>query len=222
MDAVISTFERRANAPALDHREIHVWWLALHASETPRAIANAARTTLERMLCAYSEIPLAPTIERGPHGKPFAPALPGLEFNLSHAGRHILLAFARGQALGVDLEQLDRRVSVNDIAERYFTDNEAHALRQLPPADKLSGFLRLWTHKEAVLKALGEGLAFGLDRIEFALDDEGRVVRVQQIAADAGVPSEWNLRTLAPARDLIGALAWSGPLRTVRAFELIA
>ena len=222
MAAPIVAFEPRAEVPPLGDQAIHLWSHTVRAAHTPRMIAEEARRVLQHLLRVYAGTDPVPTIERGPHGKPFLPALPELGFNLSHAGPHVLLAFARGQALGVDIEQHDRRVSIDDIAERYFTCDEASALRQLAPDDKMPGFLRLWTHKEALLKALGQGLSFGLDRVEFAFEEGDNVMRLRRIPAEAGVLSTWNLSGLAPARELIGALAWYGPPRTVRAFELIS
>ena len=221
MDVLHTTaFEPRATVPPLAADEIHVWFVAVDAEGSPRAIGEAARAALERLLCAYANRSQPPAIERGVHGKPFAPELPGLDFNLSHAGPHVLLAFARGQAIGIDLERCDRRLSLDDIARRFFAASEAQALTRLPPVAQRATFLRLWTHKEAVLKALGTGLNFGLDRVEFVLDRDSEVGALLNIAAEAGSVSEWNLRRIDPAPGLMGALAWRGAARSVRAFTL--
>ena len=214
-------FEARADAPALGDLEIHVWLLGAHAAATPRAIATEARVALGNLLRAYANTPHVPVIERNPHGKPFAPGLPQLHFNASHAGAHILLAFARGQELGIDIEQRTRPVSVDDIAQRFFTPREAQALHSVAPAQKAVAFLRLWTHKEAVLKALGLGLGFGLEHVEFALDAHGGIAGLAQIAATAGDRADWRVHPLHPTPDLIGALAWRGPPRSVRTFRLL-
>src|SRR4029079_11690195 len=93
---------------------------------------------------------------------------------------------AGGQPLGIDLERVDREIEIDDIARRYFSTAEADAIEALAPERKLAAFLRLWTCKEAVLKALGEGISFGLDRVAFALDANGTPQHVAAIAADAG------------------------------------
>lgn len=221
MDLLHSTaFERRATVSPLAADEIHVWFVAVDAGVSPRAIGEAARAALERLLCAYANCAQPPAIERGVHGKPFAPELPGLDFNLSHAGPHVLLAFARAQAIGIDLERCDRRLSLDGIAHRFFAASEAQALTRLPPVAQRETFLRLWTHKEAVLKALGTGINFGLDRVEFMLDRDNGVSALLNIAAEAGSVSEWNLHRIDPAPGLMGALAWRGATRSVRAFTL--
>lgn len=213
-----TTFVPCAAAPALADDEIHVWSLATAPGPT-RAIGAAAREVLASLLRAYAGHPDVPAIERGAYGKPFAPALPELDFNLSHAGPHVLLAFARRQPLGIDLEQAQRRLwSVDELARRFFAAGEIAALTRLPASARADAFLALWTHKEAVLKALGVGLAFGLDRLEFALDAGGAVTALRAIAPEAGAREEWHLRRLMPAPGLVGALAWRGPPRAVRSF----
>ena len=214
-------FEPRTSVPALDAGELHVWFCA-HAGVDARATSAAARAALQRLLCAYAQVSAPPAIERGAHGKPFAPALPDIEFNLSHAGSHVLLAFARGQALGIDLERVDRRLSLDGIARRFFTAAETLALQRLPEHARLRAFLRLWTHKEAVLKALGVGIGHGLERVEFELDADGEIASLLRIAPECGFPAQWQLQRLDPAPDLFGALAWCGPARRVRSFTMPA
>lgn len=215
-----SDFEPRASAPLLGLDEIHVWSLDLDAALSPGQIGVAAQAALAHLLCTYANCAQAPRIERGAHGKPFAPALPDLHFNLSHAGPHVLIAFACAQALGVDLERSGRRVSCDGIAQRFFSSGEAAAICALPPAIKVPAFLHLWTHKEAVLKAFGQGLAFGLHRVQFALDAEGRAAGMIYIAPEAGDVAQWCVLALEPGPGLIGALAWRGTPRSVRTFSL--
>lgn len=220
MQAIDSAaFEPRDAPPPLPPDEIHVWRLDVVA-DSPRAIGVAARDALLRLLAAYAGLAQAPAIAHGPHGKPYAPELPGFDFNLSHAGNEVLLAFARGQALGVDLERDNRHLSIDGIARRFFAAAEADALERLDAASRRDAFLRLWTAKEAVLKALGEGLQFGLDRLEFRIGDDASVGALQRLDGDAGPPGEWQLRRLLPAPGQVGALAWRGPPRKVRAFAL--
>ncbi len=213
-----AAFEPRASAPPLAPDEIHVWSLSVDAALSPSQIGAAAQAALARFLCAYANCAQAPLIKRDTHGKPFAPAWPDLHFNLSHAGPHVLLAFARGQALGIDLERCDRRLSIEGIAKRFFAAREALALATLPPARQREAFLRLWTHKEAVLKAIGHGLSFGLDRVEFAFAGNHQVGALLQVAEEAGAAADWIVRRVDPGPDLLGALAWRGAERRVRRF----
>ena len=195
--------------------DVHVWHLG-HAGTRPAEVAARARAALEALLCAYAGRDCAPAIERGAQGKPFAPALGGLEFNLSHAGSDVLLAFARGQAVGVDLERVDRRVALDAIAARHFAPAEARTLARLEPGLRRERFLELWTRKEAVLKALGEGLSFGLARVEFGLDANGRIGALRGPLAHP----HWQLHALAPAALLVATLAWRGAPRPVRTYTL--
>lgn len=214
-----AAFAPRAAPPPLHGDEIHVWRLNAGEGVAPRVVGATARQALERLLGDYAGRSDTPAIERGAHGKPYAPELPELDFNLTHAGSEILLAFARRQPLGIDLEHTARHFSIEGIARRFFAAAEADALERLPEGARGAAFLRLWTHKEAVLKALGEGLSFGLERVEFAFDEGGRP-ELKTIADEAGPVADWRLLRLDPAPSLFGALAWRGPPRRLHTFTL--
>jgi 4'-phosphopantetheinyl transferase len=213
-----AAFARSASLPALDDASVHLWLLAIEHAPDHRAVAASTHALLGRLLAHYGGIGEAPLIARTGRGKPYAPALAGLDFNLSHARDHALIGFARGQPLGVDLERVDRKLDAHDLARRFFSKREADALDALGQRERASAFLRLWTCKEAVLKALGAGISFGLDRVAFDLDEAGRPTELAELAPEAGEAAEWRISLLEPATGFLGAIAWHGAPRPVRTF----
>lgn len=213
-------FLSQSGVPPLDRGEIHVWLVEAPADAQTRTLSGISQLALGKLLAGYADRRDAPTILRGEHGKPYAPDLGGIEFNLSHSGRHALIAIARDQPVGVDLEMQGRKRSVDDIAQRYFCAAESRALSALPAELRAAAFLRLWTGKEAVLKALGEGLSFGLDRVEFELDAAGHVVALRHVASPLAETSGWNWHALHPVADHHAAIAWHGPPRRLRLLRM--
>lgn len=108
------------------------------------------------------------------NGKPYLvnPVSP-LVFNLSHSQDMAVFAVGMEHALGVDIESVKRKGSQRDIAERYFHQAEVAQLNKLSGTEQANLFFRLWTLKEAFLKATGEGISGGLDKIAFDLQGEG-------------------------------------------------
>jgi 4'-phosphopantetheinyl transferase len=129
-----------------------------------------ARGGLRQVLGAYSGVaPAALAVKPAacvhcgePHGKPHLPGADWLRFNLSHSGELAVIAVADGREVGVDIEATDGGRRLDDIAARFFGPAEADEVRRLgDPA-----FYRLWTRKEAYLKATAEGLAAGLHSVD--------------------------------------------------------
>src|SRR3546814_2107662 len=92
------------------------------------------------------------------------------------------------------------------LAERFFVRSETGGLLALPAEAREAAFVRLWCAKEAVLKAHGRGLAFGLDRLEFALCGDDWAL----VACDPalGRPSDWTLHAFTPMPGYLASLAW--------------
>jgi len=157
----------------------------------------AARTAQppERLRFAYSS-----------HGKPTLAEPPGPppHFNLSHAGGLAALAVSQQAEIGLDIEAV--RPLKEDVAGRFFSAREVAAYRALPEAERLAGFYRCWTRKEAVLKALGDGLSRRLDSFDVTLD-AAAPPRIERIDGESGAPREWALLHLAPAEGFLGAIA---------------
>lgn len=97
------------------------------------------------------------------------PQLPGgaIEFNIAHSGDAVWLALSRAAPVGIDVEQANPAIEVYSLAEMLHPA-ECAALLALPMPLARRAFLRCWSRKEAVLKALGEGLARPLASFEVA------------------------------------------------------
>jgi 4'-phosphopantetheinyl transferase len=146
--------------------------------------------------------------ERDAHGRPRLRSM-ALDCNWSHSGGHLLLAAGNGLRVGADLESIRPRANALALGRRFFADEEIAWLEARAGEGRaaLEGdFLRLWCAKEAVLKAHGRGLAFGLHRLAFA-ECEGALF-LQRCDAELGDPREWNLREFAPAPGTLAAIAW--------------
>ncbi len=81
-----------------------------------------------------------------------------IQFNLSHSGNLAILAICKTQALGVDIESIQRRTDWQGVMKRFFTPNEQQAIMKLPEEQQKAAFYTVWTRKEAHMKVTGEGL----------------------------------------------------------------
>ena len=128
------------------------------------------RTTLSR----YASIsPAEWQFVANVHGRPEIlgrpPGAPDLRFNISHTNGLIACAVTIGREVGVDVEQVHRRLS-HDIVGRFFAPAEVTDLRRLPLAEQERVFFDYWTLKEAYIKARGFGLALPLGDFAFKLE----------------------------------------------------
>lgn len=206
-------------AQRLDAGSIHLWRIPYEPS--------LRRGPLRELLAAYMGKPVTGVrFVEGSRGKPqLAIAGAGhagrgqpLEFNWSHSGGYALVAISSRLPLGVDVERLGKKLRAIELACRYFDPAEAEALASLGPPARERAFVGLWCAKEAVLKAVGEGLSFGLARLVFAWcgDMEWKLVRADSAL---GGPDEWQLIGFDAAKGYRGALAWRGTNRNIVAFR---
>jgi len=197
--------------PPLAPDDIHIWRCRWAGGAGERAFAGLLRRYAEDEGAA---------IFRGEHGKPhFAPPHDTLGFNWSHSGDVALLAVGRGPAgfsVGVDVEAVRPRARALELAQRFFAPGETACLRALGESARLQGFLTLWTAKEAVLKAHGGGLSYGLHRVSFTLEEEGAAPATFE--GDVGQAEEWQVHRLPLNEGLVSAVAWRGEKRALRVF----
>ena len=140
-------------------------------------------------------------------GKPvLADSAIGLHFNVSHSGGWAAIALAP-RPVGVDLESMREITNERDLVERFFAPDECEQYRSLAEDVKRIGFLRGWTCKEAVLKAVGSGMR-EVDACAVCLDPTQPPRVIQFAGRPAG--ERWGLATWNPAADMVAAVAIEG------------
>ena len=126
----------------------------------------------------------------------------GLHFNIAHTEGVVAMAVCRHASVGVDVEKLDRAPLA--VADRFFSAVEAAELRALPSDAQPRRFWRLWTLKEAYLKAIGTGLAGGLGRMSFIFET-AESFRFER--ADDADAARWQFHQLEIGAEHVLALA---------------
>lgn len=126
----------------------------------------ATRTALRRLLAQQLRCPPASLrFAAGAHGKPMLDMPGAPAFNVSHAGDYAWLAIGEApgcDAVGVDIERIDPTLQgdwLHGVAAHSLTPCERAWLGAQPAALMQGAFFSLWTAKEALLKALGVGIA---------------------------------------------------------------
>jgi 4'-phosphopantetheinyl transferase len=204
--------------PALDSDEVHVWrvevgsaharrdilWGFLDGDERQKAADFlfegdrerfvVARGVLRALLgCYLRRHPGSLGFGYKPYGKPHLAGDFEIRFSTSHSHGLVLLAFARGRDIGVDVERVRADLGLEEIAARCFSPREIATLHPLRNGQRERAFFALWTRKEALAKAEGKGLAM-------LLDTEG----------ESFEPTNWTLRELTPDPGYAAALAVEG------------
>ena len=168
------------------------------------------RALVRTVLSRYSRKPPAQwRFIQNAHGRPSlrdeeGRAASSLSFNLSHTDGLVVCGVAPELALGVDAECTRREASL-DMADRFFSPQEAAALRSLPQGRQHRQFFDFWTLKESYTKAKGIGLSIPLDSFAFNSADAGSIVISFDASSDDS-PGGWRFWSLQPSAEHIVAV----------------
>jgi 4'-phosphopantetheinyl transferase len=149
----------------------------------------------------------------GEHGKPSVPG--GPPFNVSHSGDWWLFGWADEGRVGVDVEVRRELSDLEAVAARSFHPDEFDRVMARSGAERTAAFFRVWSRKEAFIKAVGMGLAYPLEG--FVVSDEpdpaAGLLAVRDPAESVG---DWMLRPVEWSTELGAAVAWDRPGGAVR------
>lgn len=163
-----------------------------------------ARASLRRVLgLCLGRDPASLVFEQTDRGRPSLrlASHPDFDFNLAHCGDLALLAFSN-RRVGVDVERLREMPNALAIARRFFSPREIAALRRLAEDARRDGFFNAWTRKEALIKAVGAGLA-ALEETEVSLAPD----EIPAVLSAPGGAEGWQVFHLEPSPGFVGAVA---------------
>ncbi len=94
--------------------------------------------------------------------KPYLSSHPSVFFNVTHAGDYAIIAIAKSP-IGVDIEYVNKSFDYEEILPNIFNKIEIDEV--INSNDKHLTFYRFWTRKEAIVKAIGNGIDENFSKI---------------------------------------------------------
>jgi 4'-phosphopantetheinyl transferase len=168
-----------------------------HFARDARDYAAAHALLRQTLSNGGNQMPGAWRFEKTPSGKPrlIGESADGRSFSLSHTRGMVACAVTSGAEVGVDVEWVDRDVDAGGIAARFFAPAEAAQLLELDGDARRDRFFDLWTLKEALVKALGRGMAVSLKSLAFTVGPGGDI----RLDAPDVDPGAWQFALFAPS-----------------------
>ncbi|MEJ2653676.1 MAG: 4'-phosphopantetheinyl transferase superfamily protein [Gammaproteobacteria bacterium] len=232
------------SAPTLDAGEAHIWLVELgtpDSSWTSLAplLAEDERTKAERFHFArhqrryiLSRAALRILLGRylgcpprdidfnyDTHGKP---RLAGLyqrtRFNVSHTEDIMLAAFVLDREIGIDIESINHDIDCMALGRRCFSTLENQTLQSLPEHEHVDAFFRIWSRKEAYIKARGEGMSHPLQAFSVSVDKHAP--RLLEHLDDDRETDRWTIIDLEVAKNYRAALVVERPPGQLHYFRL--
>lgn len=229
----------------INEKSVHLWCVSLDCFSTyhpdllqclsPVEKERATRFRFERDRKRYEishgalRIILGSYLRRAPQsvrfeicdtGKPELLVVSGdplIKFNMSHSGEVMILGVTKNRRIGVDVEMISHRIDIIQIAEHYFTAAEAAEIRETPAGKQRERFFTHWTCKEAYLKAIGSGLAGGLQ--SFSLSEKDYLWTISSKSDNSSRHLDyWTIRSMTLMDGYAAAVAIEGTGLDIRLF----
>lgn len=172
------------------------------------------RATLRLLLGACLGLPpTALHFAPGENHKPILATAPELHYNVSHSGNWVLIAIAP-VAIGVDVEKIKPQFPFHEILDYSFSESEKAFVGRHPAQP--AAFYRLWTRKEAFVKATAQGIDADFTRVP-ALDGQH-----QWQATYPNRVANWTVSSFAAAAGYVAAVAYPAaiPAGQVKFYEV--
>lgn len=170
--------------------------LSVHRERYVRARVALRLLLAERVGLAAAAVPLASDAVGAPR------PVDGVHFSVSHSGGLAVFALAEGRRVGVDVEVPAAGV---DTVVSAFHPGERRWVAAGAAAERDRATLRVWTAKEAYLKALGVGLLRPLDGFAVLPRDDGAFTLHDPECV--GAATVWTIRALPAPGDAVATVA---------------
>jgi len=132
-----------------------------------------------------------------------------LKFNMSYSNNVALCCISPQKNVGIDIEYLHKDVEFQPIIDRFFSQNEKEFIENIVINKQKEGFFKIWTRKEAILKAMGKGMSFPLEMINVPFKKNNFTININSFG-NQGNESSWYVQDLFPASNYVASIAIEG------------
>jgi 4'-phosphopantetheinyl transferase len=170
---------------------------------------TVSRSILRHLLAGYlNTSPESILLGSSEFKKPYVKSenTKALQFNLSHSGDLAIYAFTLEHPIGIDIEKT-KDIFSESVAMRFFSKKENEALNALPLSEKVCGFYRIWSRKEALVKAIGKGLAHALPSFSVSAFDIDEIISLEN--------KKWSLRPITIRNGYQSAIATTQTINSI-------
>jgi len=138
--------------------------------------------------------------------KPLLINQPNLHFNTTHSGEWLVFIFSNFPC-GIDIEKIKWDFDFDDVMEySYHPQEKEYVLKSSNPHES---FFRIWTIKESLLKATGEGLIDNLPQLNMLEDNSNQENN-----------DTWHINSFLVVGDYWCSLCFKNPNSGIKFFEL--
>lgn len=207
-------------------RKFEYYLTLLSEEERAHAKTLIATAVKERYICGRGGLRsiLARYLNRHPtslafayqtYGKPMLAGSTDLDFNLAHTDQYILYGLTKRADIGVDIEFM-RPIDFEALSKRFFSEREFAQVMAAKQEERLATFYRIWTYKEAFVKAIGMGLSCPLSDFEIELAPHEETARlIRTIDPAAYPPAQYELRSWVPYPNYVASLVTKQSLKRI-------
>jgi 4'-phosphopantetheinyl transferase len=154
---------------------------------------------------ALGVAPSSLAFRRNAYGRPELDPPNDLRFNLTNTTGLVACAIASRREVGVDAEPVERADDILEVAHVVFTEAERDTLARLEISARRILALRLWTAKEAYIKARGLGLSLSPAKLHLGIRDSAIVLTFLEDIGDD--PTRWHIVTQKVEGHMVGLCA---------------
>ncbi len=193
---------------AVSAAQVNVWVLDMDRQGGQQGPASApqrhelGRALMCQVVGHYLNVPPARVVLAvDAHGRPAlaadqlpdgCPRAARLDLNMAHRENVFVAALSTDRRVGIDVELIRDGLDIESLANGHFCPAERQWLMALEPRQRQEAFYRCWTLKEALAKALGQGMSLGMDQIETALNADGSL-RLVSVNGSQQLASGWQV-----------------------------
>ena len=153
------------------------------------------------------------------HGKPVLindARFADITFNVSHSSDFALIAISQKQNIGIDIEKVNHKLDHQALVTRFFSEIEQSEFLTIAEANKAKAFCACWTRKEAFIKAIGDGITYGLDTFDVTINPE---IQTSSINLHKPTSEIWSAQDLHVGDDYMACLVSNVPDTNIRCWR---